>query len=76
MHGRHLVLYVYSQINLAGLWALARFCARQTAEFCGWVLTWLGLRQTVTDLLRRTPLWPRPNRDVGYSVMLDTMSIR
>ena len=75
---RHLVLYVYSQINLAGLWALARFCARQTAEFCGWVLTWLGLRQTVTDLLRRTWCWRwfETKKDAGYNVLFDTESGR
>ena len=54
---RHLENYVYSQLNLAGLWRLCLTIGRQTVELLGWVLGLFGVRQVVTGLLRRTWCW-------------------
>ena len=54
---RHLESYVYSQINLAGLWRLCLSIGQQSVEVLGWVLGLFGLRQVVTGLLRRTWCW-------------------
>ena len=73
---RHLVLYVYSQLNLRGLLRLLRFVGKTTVELCGWFLGLFGVRDSATALLKRTPLWPKSKREVGYNVLFDTSSGR
>ena len=73
---RELVIYINSSLNLRGLIALIKSTALGFINVLGWILALFGLRQTVTDLLRRTPFWPHSNREVGYEVMTDTQSGR
>ena len=69
---RHLENYVYSQLNLAGLWRLCLSVGRQTVELLGWLLGLFGVRQVVTGLLRRTWCWRyfEAPVDATYSVPL------